>query len=290
MAEGLIYPQAIRLLKRRKSRQNGDSQTTTDAEGIPKNRSASQHRRDEELLEVLERSVLPQLKASPAPAEDFVAEYYDQQVALLATMALQQNLNGAIKLLVNLHNHGISRQALYLDYLGEAARLLGELWRDDRADFANVTLGTSFLQQLMREIRSKIDTDSHFVGHHHSILLVPAPGEQHTFGLSILAEFFRDAGWDVCGGPQLPIEEHLRLVARENFDVIGISAATARVVPELSRWIARIRKAGRGKSPKLMLGGPILTVAPARAAELDVDATTDDAVEAVRIARDLADG
>jgi len=291
MAEGLIYPQAIELLKRRRTKPDNVARDTEVGKTevgkkVGKNETSSPGSRDDELLQMLEQSVLPKLKTPQAP--EYAPDYYDQQVALLSTMALQQNLNGAIQLLVNLHNHGISRQALYLDYLGEAARLLGDLWREDRADFANVTLGTAFLQQLMREVRAKIDTDSHFVGHHHSIMLVPAPGEQHTFGLSILAEFFRDAGWDVCGGPQLPIEEYLRLVARESFAVIGISAATARVLPELSQWIVRIRKAARGESPKIMLGGPILKAAPARIAELDIDAKTDDAVDAVRIAYELA--
>ena len=33
-----------------------------------------------------------------------------------------------------------------------------------------------------------------------AILLMPLPGEQHTFGLSMLADFFRRAGWNVWSG------------------------------------------------------------------------------------------
>ena len=35
----------------------------------------------------------------------------------------------------------------------------------------------------------------------HRILLLPVPGEQHSFGLLLLAEFFRRAGWHVVRRP-----------------------------------------------------------------------------------------
>ena len=273
MAEDLLYPLALKRHRLKHTRKRAETALRS-----PSGKS-------QELIGLLEQAVLPRLY-KPA-SSDALRDVHQEHVATLARLALQQNAPGAIDQLLQMHQQGITRQALYVDYLGEAARLLGELWEEDRADFTSVTLGVAFLQQLLRELRSRLDTDGHFVGHHHRVLLVPAANEQHTFGLSILAEFFRDAGWDVCGGPQMSQQEQVRLVAREQFDVVGISAGTPRVLPALSRQIARFRKARSRRSPKLMLGGPLLGLAPAKVGLLDIDATAEDAVAAVRIAHTL---
>ena len=55
------------------------------------------------------------------------------------------------------------------------------------------------------------------------VLLLPGPGEQHTFGLSMVAEFFRRSGWEVVGGTGPESLDPVRAVRDEWFDVVGIS-------------------------------------------------------------------
>jgi methanogenic corrinoid protein MtbC1 len=51
------------------------------------------------------------------------------------------------------------------------------------------------LQQLLRELSAAFEAET--LPRLRSAVLVTAPGDQHTFGVFILQEFFRRAGWDV---------------------------------------------------------------------------------------------
>jgi MerR family transcriptional regulator, light-induced transcriptional regulator len=60
----------------------------------------------------------------------------------------------------------------------------------------------------------------------------PAPGEQHTFGLSLVAELFHRAGWDVvtCF---LATDAAAVMVKKDWYDVVGFSLGSETGVPRL---------------------------------------------------------
>ncbi|NJK90043.1 MAG: cobalamin B12-binding domain-containing protein [Myxococcales bacterium] len=86
---------------------------------------------------------------------------------------------------------------IFLDLLAPVARLLGDLWLIDLCTFTDVTIGLSRLQQLVRELAPAFEDGHDLRGFGHRALLAPAPGEQHTFGMHLVEEFLRRAGWDV---------------------------------------------------------------------------------------------
>ena len=112
---------------------------------------------------------------------------------------------------------GASPDMLYIGILSDAARELGELWTADRCDFVQVTVGLGRLQQVARHLSPSFQADATRRSAAASILLLPAPGEQHTFGLLILSEFFHRAGWIVAGGASL---EGLRRVRDGSRDLV----------------------------------------------------------------------
>ena len=79
------------------------------------------------------------------------------------------------------------------------------------------------LQRIMHDLsrRHGGETGGHRDG--HSILLSPCPGETHMFGLSMIEQFFRDAGWDVTSTALAPVVEILSQARTAWFDVIGLS-------------------------------------------------------------------
>jgi methanogenic corrinoid protein MtbC1 len=119
------------------------------------------------------------------------------------------------------------------------------------------------------------------------VLLMPAPGEQHTFGLTIVADFFRRAGWQVVGGVGDSSLDPVALVRVEWFDVLGISCGAHGRLDWLKTGIGAVRQASRNKAIGVMVGGPIFTETPSLAADVGADATAVDGRQAPSMAEQL---
>lgn len=182
---------------------------------------------------------------------------------------------------------GTSVESIFLDLLAPTARRLGEQWENDATDFASVTLGVSRLQRIMRRLGDSFFNETRGTGGGESVLLTVIPGEQHSFGLSMVAEFFRRAGWNLCTGPFASHQELTSLVQNHWFDVIGFSVSSDRRLDELKKDIGAIRRDSRNARVGIMLGGPMVVAEPALVASMGADMMCADAVSAPQLARNL---
>jgi methanogenic corrinoid protein MtbC1 len=182
---------------------------------------------------------------------------------------------------------GVSVEALYLDLFAPAARLLGEMWCDDACDFSTVTVALGRLQRLLRELSPAFGTEVDFPANGRRAMFAQPADEQHSFGLSMVAEFFRREGWDVFGVVGGAGEDPAVRVRREWADVVGLSIGSERRLEWLRRCIADLRNASRNPGVVVMVGGPIFTLHPDWAASVGADATARDAREAPRVASRL---
>ena len=165
-----------------------------------------------------------------------------EDVRAFAKLVLAPDENVAHACIEAMRVRGISVETIYLDLLAPVARYLGELWEQDLCDFTEVTVGLGRLQQVLREL-SPAFGHSNDLASGRSVLLLPGPGEQHTFGLVMVAEFFRRAGWDVGGGPWEAGADPVLMVKREWFDVVGFSLGNEGHVDELGSegpWAAKV--------------------------------------------------
>ncbi len=174
------------------------------------------------------------------------------------------------------------REALLEGLLAPAARLLGRMWEQDLCDFMTVTLGVYRLDQIMKETALAGQVAPLGAGFDHRILLLPAPGEQHSFGLGMVADAFREGGWCVRSGPAVTRNQLLRLVRDEWFDVIGISITTERWLRGLAACIRAARRASCNPKVCIMLGGHAVVNHAERNRFLGADTTVFDARDALR--------
>ena len=138
-----------------------------------------------------------------------------------------------------LRAQGISLDELHSKLLGPTAAHLGDLWDLDRIDFVDVTLGVARLQRLVITFEG---LDEVLAGEvRKSIMIVGAPGEQHSLGNSIIQRFFRAAGWQVwnCIAPKM--DEVARISAENWFGIIGFSVSLDTHFKALQGAIRRIR-------------------------------------------------
>jgi methanogenic corrinoid protein MtbC1 len=233
----------------------------------------------------IESEVLPRLVSAhrafqgdgTVPGGDEVAAF----VALIVAEDIEQARAVADRIVVQ---YG-GREALLDGFLAPAARLLGEMWDRDECDFLTVTLGVYRLDQIMKETATAGSAGVLESFHEFRILLLPAPGEQHSFGLGMVADVFRQGGWCVRSGPAVTPAQLLGLVRDEWFDVVGLSVATDRHLKGLAGCMRALRHASCNPNVYLMLGGAWVTDDPERARFLGADAMASSAAQAFSYAK-----
>lgn len=205
------------------------------------------------------------------------------ETAELASAAMADEGGAASCYIDAMLARGISREDVLLNLLAPAARLLGDMWREDLCTFADVTIGLSRLQAVVRGISEQDEVASDSVG--GRILLAPVPGDQHTFGVSILEGFFRRAGWDVEEGIGFTGRELAALVGSMHFDIVGLSLSCEVLFDRTAPLIRMLRKASLNPSLLVMVGGRLFVDDPARSTEAGADLVAFDATDALRRAR-----
>lgn len=200
---------------------------------------------------------------------------------------LQHEVEVAYAYIDSIRVRGISLSAVYLELLAPAARVLGEMWEEDRCGFADVTVALCRLHEILRGLSATppANTDTPPLG--RRVLLVPVPGEQHTFGLLMVAEFFRRSGWEVWSESLPGARELIGLAGQEWFTLIGLSVGCETHVDGLASTIHSIRKAARNRSLGVMVGGSVLCRQPELAVHVGADATGMDARQAALQAENL---
>lgn len=167
--------------------------------------------------------------------------------------------------------------------LQPAARIIGENWCADECDFLKVTIAMSRMQRLFRRMTCAYPPAA-ISDLSRCALLTPAPGEQHTFGLSVVEDAFRRGGWEVdcCGCDEEA--EMLRLAASNHYQIIGISVSVERRLPELTAIVRKLRTQSRNRSIVLIVGGSMVMQNPQMAIDAGFDLLAVDAVSAVGLA------
>lgn len=179
-------------------------------------------------------------------------------------------------------------ETIYLDLLAPVARHLGDLWDRDLCDFTEVTVGLGRLQQVLRELSPAFGEPNGTSAAGRRILLLPGPGEQHTFGLVMVAEFFRRAGWDVAGSSWEAGADPVVMVRQEWFDVVGFSLGAREHMGELRECIRSVRKAALNPRVGIIVGGPVFVQHPECGTQVEADAVASDGRQAIELAEQLA--
>ena len=246
------------------------------------------------LTRTIERDVIPRLVlasraavASPAAPAAGSPLLVSADVLHVADLLLGQDDAASFTFVKALQAQALSPESLYLDVLSPAARHLGTLWDQDLCDFTQVTVGLMRLQQALRRLSPAFQNEMARRELGCRALLVPGPGEQHTFGLVMVAEFFRRAGWDVWGGPQSSRQDPVEMVRGVAFSVIGFSVGSTNTLDRLATLIRKVRRTSRNPAIGIMVGGPIFLEDPSLVALVGADTTAVDGREAVRQAHGL---
>jgi methanogenic corrinoid protein MtbC1 len=239
------------------------------------------------LAQTLESDVIPRLVGAhgkaPRTAVHLEPREIERVVGLLRN-AGDAELGAVVQATLR---RGLSVEAVFLELFAPAARHLGDLWVADRCDFSTVTICLGRLQRLLREWSPAFGTEVEHPANGRRILLAQHPEEQHSFGLSMVAEFFRREGWEVLGGIGGAVADPSAQVSREWFDAVGFSIGSETRIDWLRERIAKVRAATRNRSVVVLVGGPLFVLQPAWAESVGADASGHEGGKAPKMAEDL---
>ena len=119
------------------------------------------------------------------------------------------------------------------------------------------------------------------------ILIATLPGSQHSFGLSMLSEFFRSEGWTVLAIPAPEERELLEALVNNWLDVFALSVSLDRELDNAKNIIEFARKRSCNPEISVIVGGPLFVNKPELAESVGADGTSLDAPGALNLAAQL---
>ena len=255
---------------------------------------AANDTRMSQLARTIEQEIIPRLMLAHRTAVEPLLRpggldytITDADVARFAKLVVALDEDIASVTIRKLRELDVSVEKIFIDLLAPTARLLGTLWEEDRCSFSDVTVGLGRLQRVLRDLGPALGVGVPHPAGGRRVLLVPSPGEQHTFGLVMVGEFFRRAGWHVSGGSWSSGDEAATLASTEWFDVVGFSLAAEVHLDRLATGIAAVRQAACNRDIKVLVGGPLFGTHPEYADRVGADGMTIDGREAPTLAESL---
>lgn len=262
----------------------------------PQARKLAQEARGADLARLIETDIVPRLmlahrRIAPAgsePDEEVNVQLAADEVAEFGRLLLEKEAHVVSAYVESLRARGVPAETLLLGLMAPTARWLGTLWEEDLCDFTQVTVGLGRLQQTLRQLSPPPEVVADVPGQGTKrALLVAAPGEQHTLGILMVADFFRRSGWDVVGGPQAANADLAGLVRENWYAVVGLSLACEKHLDALAASIRSIRRASRNSFVGILVGGPLFSAKPHLVSQVGADDTGMDARQAAERANQL---
>jgi len=260
----------------------GNGQNGSNGRGPTADRNGSD--RDlEGLVRTIEGEIIPRLVLAhrqephgqsapdadtPSPTQADVEEF--------TRLILTHDIEVALSFVDAMRAQGTSLEAIFLDLLAPSARRLGDLWVADLCSFMDVTLGLGGLQRILRVLSQGFADIGPHGAEGRRALLVSAPGEQHTFGVSIVGEFLRRAGWDVMVEPGPSERDLAKIVGGERFALFGMSLGSENRLDLLTKAIDVVRRNSRNGAIGVMVGGQVFVDHPGLVERVGADTTAAD--------------
>lgn len=176
---------------------------------------------------------------------------------------------------------GVSLESIFLNLLSPAATELGDRWLVDGLSFVDVQLGLCRLHQLICECETIGYHSENLTLSDESIVLTCAPGDDHTFGVTMVADFFRRYGWQVsnlCGLDSSFITARLASTA---YSVAGFSLHNEYNYDALASLIREVKNVSINNNIVVMVGGDYFIQNPGKVADIGAHIFATDGRQAV---------
>ncbi|MEO9824773.1 MAG: cobalamin B12-binding domain-containing protein [Paracoccaceae bacterium] len=168
---------------------------------------------------------------------------------------------------------GIPAEVIIDDIVPRVARMMGEEWVRDISGFASVTVGSMYLQSLVRELSASWTADDADLKLSTVLLWMPESA-QHTLGATVVSTQLRRMGHSVQFAPRRSLTELTDALTLDRYDAVVVSASFSET-PDDVRAVIKTVKAHAPTLP-VAVGGTILKHNADLAAQTGADVATND--------------
>lgn len=178
-------------------------------------------------------------------------------------------------------SQNISIKLIYKDYFPAAARLLGDMWLSDDCSFAEVTIGSSLIHQLVVHNAARLErafSNDATIG---SILIAPLSKETHILGVSLMETVYSAANWHAEAILSSNSSSILNAVKNQRFDVIAISLSDRKRTEECKLLLTKIRDASLNNDIIIAVGGHVFDQNPQIVQEVGADVQVTNIVDSL---------
>ncbi|MEM9355649.1 MAG: hypothetical protein AAGB04_05510 [Pseudomonadota bacterium] len=254
-------------------------------------RSIANNSIETEIIEkIIETEIIPGLKTiygktTPDKITARSSDLADEKIEHFLQLKISQEPQECRDYVDQLRRSGMSNRQLFGDVFGNTARRLGQLWEDDRLSFVDVTIGLSRLHGLLRDYSEVTELWKAAGSQHKSIHLMPAPGEQHIFGMLILAEHFRSQGWRVETEFSIRDAAEAQSCAESRqCSCIGFTISNERCIATLTDSVSRLRNTDKWSTGPILVGGTVVERDTALIDVVGADGSANNEIDAVSTA------
>lgn len=245
------------------------------------------------MARLIEGEIIPRLLLAHREGRDIVpppaAAFAAGAPLVFARLTLTLEVFDLLERIETHLTRGVAIDAIYLDLLAPAARALGDMWDNDICDFVDVTMGMWRLQQVVHELGNRAPCPSARTRSDRRVLFTVPPGSQHSFGLVMIEDFFRRAGWRTWSAADATLSDLCAVVGRQWFELVGMTVSTADQLAALPATLRELRRASHNPAVGIMVGGPVFLEHPELAEGIGADGTAPDAAQALLVAERLVD-
>ncbi len=167
-------------------------------------------------------------------------------------------LTGDVHSALELYSTDISPKedslSFYEDIVKPTMYRIGDLWEKNQITVADEHLATATLKYLLATLFTPLKSCETSP----KSLLFCIEGEQHSLGLELANEVFKEQKWNTRYlGSNVPIKDAITFIQAWAPDVIGISIGMTTELPQLKKCIYEIKKVNQ--NCQILIGGRLIS-------------------------------
>lgn len=194
------------------------------------------------------------------------------------------NLNAATALVNEAVAGGEKPQDIISNWLIKGMEIIGARFGEGKAFVPNLLMSARAMKGCLDILKPLMKGDTSIS--YGKVVIGTVKGDLHDIGKNLVASMFEGSGFDVVNlGIDIPADKFVAAVKDNKADILVLSALLTTTMGYMKDVIQAVTDAGLRDQVKIMVGGA--PVNATFAAEIGADAYTDDANEAVAVAKQL---